>query len=300
VHLPLERPRPIQRGTVGVFAPSSPFQEDRFQTGLAALRALGLEPVLDDRLFARRGYLAGDDASRVALFHDLLDDPKIEVLWAARGGYGAHRILDRIDPERIRRAKKPIVGFSDVSAIHAVASSRAGLVSFHAPVVTQLGELVSGEPAMIKRMLEGELAITHRADGPALRGGRAQGPILGGCLSVIAPMVGTDFLPILNGTILLLEDVGEFTYRIDRLLTQLLQSGVVARVAGFALGDFVGCDPRNDAEPSVLEVLEERLTTLGVPVLAGLPIGHGKRNAPVPLGATAILDADKKELIIEP
>jgi muramoyltetrapeptide carboxypeptidase len=295
----LNRPRPIERGTVGVFAPSSPFPEDRFDRGIGILRGLGLSPVLDPRIRARQGYLAGPDAERVALIHQLLDDPEVEVLWAARGGFGLHRILEQLDLERLRRAGKPIVGFSDIAALHALAQAKAELISIHGPVITQLGDLGADDHAALMRLLGGEREISLEASGPVIGSGRARGKVIGGCMSVLAPLIGTPYLPPLDGVILLLEDVGEASYRIDRLLCHLTLAGVFKKVAAVALGDFVGCLPRSPDEPDVLAVLEERLGGLGIPVLAGLPIGHGKRNRAIPLGAVATLDADKRLLEFE-
>lgn len=290
----LDRGRP----TVGVFAPSSPFPTERFAAGLTAVEALGFDVRVHPSAHQTLGYLAGDDATRLAAIYALLDDPSVDVLWAARGGYGLHRLVDRLDPARVVAAGKPIVGFSDVCALHAVAQL-GGLASIHGPVVTQLGELPPEASARAVEVLSGHWAgLRYDSDAGPISGGVARGPLLGGCLSVIAPLLGTPYLPPLDGAILLLEDVGEATYRIDRLLTHLRLAGVLGRVAGVALGEFVGCAPRKEEEPTVEAVLIERLGDLGVPVLMGLPFGHGRKNLAVPLGARVELDCERGRLTV--
>ncbi len=304
--LPLARPRFVRPGgarpvTVGVIAPASPFPPERFAAGLTALESLGYAARVHPHTYAVDGYLAGDDALRVEALHAALDDPEVDVVWAARGGYGVHRILDRIDPDRIAAAAKPIVGFSDICALHALSHAKAGLATIHGPVVTQLGDLDEATRAWTARVLTGEwdeLVYEAEPEGDVIRGGRAGGTLLGGCLSVIAPLIGSPYLPPLEGAILLLEDVSEATYRIDRLLTHLRLAGVLARVAGVAVGEFVGCAPRKDGEPTVDVVLRERLADLGVPVLQGLPFGHGRKNLAVPLGVRVELDADRGRLTV--
>ncbi|MCC7380900.1 MAG: LD-carboxypeptidase [Deltaproteobacteria bacterium] len=293
------RPAPTdRRPRIGLFAASSPFPEDRYRRGAEVLTALGFDLVEHPHLFDAHGYLAGHDRQRLAQLHDLLDDPSIDALWAVRGGYGLHRIVDQVDVTRLARAEKAIVGFSDVVALHALAQAKADLITIHGPVVTQLGELGPEDRQRVAAIVGGQLQQRYAADGPVIHGGIAEGPLLGGCLSVIAPLLGTGILPRFEGAILLLEDIGEATYRIDRLLTHLRLSGLLSAVAGVALGDFVACEPRKDGEQTITEVLADRLGDLGVPVLAGLPIGHGARNAAVPLGARARLDATAKQLQI--
>lgn len=314
-------PRPISSGArVGLFAASSPFPPDRFERGLATLTRLGFVPVVPDGLAARHGYLAGDDDHRLGQLELLLDDPSVDALLAVRGGYGLHRLLDRLDPQRIARAGKWVIGFSDVTALHA-AARRVGLGSAHAPVLTQLGELgAEAEQAFVEVLAGPHTPIAYtpptRLTPDALRGpdvasgalarawahtrGRAHGVAFGGCLSVLAPLVGTPHLPDLDGTILLLEDVGETPYRIDRLLTQLVSSGALRGVRGFAIGELVGCAPRTDDEPSAEAVVLERLAPLGRPVVFGLPFGHGAHNRAIALGAPATLDADLGVLTVAP
>lgn len=295
----MKRPASVRPGaTIGVFAPSSPFREDRFEAGLEVLRRLGFRVHLHPQVHARAGYLAGSDLARTGALHELLVDETIDVVMAARGGYGVHRLLPTLDARVFARAEKPLVGFSDVTALHAFAQRHAGLTSIHGPVVTQLGDLGEADHQALVDVLGGA-RLTYAADGPAIARGRATGRLCGGCLSVVVPLIGTEFLDVPAGGVLLLEDVGEVPYRIDRMLTHLHLAGVLGRVGAVALGDFIGCNPPREGEPTVEEVLAERLGALGIPVLAGLPFGHGRRNLAVPLGATVTLDAEAGTLTVE-
>jgi muramoyltetrapeptide carboxypeptidase len=258
--------------------------------GKRALLDLGFRLVEHPQIERSQGYLAGTDDERVAAIHELLAAPEVDLLWATRGGYGLHRIVDRIDPEKIAAAQKPIIGFSDLTALHAITQSRADLISIHGPVVTQLGDLGDEDRRRAVDAVAGRFP-TITASGPAIQPGTAEGRLVGGCLSVIAPLVGSGFLPNFHRAIVVLEDVGEATYRIDRLLTQLRLSGLLGRAAGIATGEFAGCGPRNEREQTLQEVLSDRLGDLGIPVLTGLPFGHGRRNVSLPLGARARLDA---------
>ena len=283
---------PMAHGRLGIFAPSSPFPEDRFEAGCARLRALGFELLVPPATRARHGYLAGTDQARARAFHELLDDPEVTGLIAARGGYGLHRVVDRLDAERLRATTKPIVGFSDLSALHGLIQGRGDLTSIHGPVVTQLAELPEEDGQRLADLLRGVPVAPLVAEGPTLSPGAASGPLVGGCLSVLAALIGTELLYVPDGALLLLEDVGEAPYRLDRMLTHLRLAGVLDRVAGVALGTFEGCRRARPHEPDALEVLGERLGDLGVPVLAGLPVGHGARNSALVLGGAATLDAD--------
>lgn len=291
--------RPVPPGgTLGVFAPSSPFPTERFEAGREVLERLGFSLLVHPQVEMRRGFLAGDDDARARAFLDLMEDDRVDGVIAARGGYGAHRILERIDFQQAAASRKPVIGFSDVCAVHA-GLGKAGLGGIHGPVVTQLADLGPHDHAHLVSLLTSPSPFTMEAEATVVTG-TASGPLAGGCLSVLAPMVGTPFWFLPEGAILVLEDVGEAPYRIDRLLTQLLLAGVLDRIAGVAVGDMVGCRPQREGEQTVEEVLSERLRRLGVPVVRGLPFGHGQRNLALPLGAQATLDAGARKLVVTP
>lgn len=263
-----------------VIAPSGPFDVERFHAGVAFLRER-YEVVFDDDIVTRTGYLAGDDARRLRELEAALDDPDATGIVCARGGFGATRLLAHLSPDRVRAAPKLLVGFSDVTALHAL-WARAGVPSLHAPMVAWLGGAEDAAREDLQRALEG--ARRGFSSLRVLARGTAEGPIVGGNLAVLAALVGTPHAPPIDGAVLLLEEVGEAPYRVDRMLTTLHHAGWLDRVAGVALGDFVRCDPGAHGV-RVEEVLEERLGALGVPVVAGLPVGHGDRNEPIHLGA---------------
>ncbi len=242
----------------------------------------------DEGLMTRTGYLAGDDARREAELLAALDDPTVDAIVAARGGYGATRILDRIPIERVARSPKLLVGFSDVTALHAL-WQRAGVRSMHASMIAGLGRASDAHVARFVRALEGEAAAPLSGLSTVAEG-EAEGPLVGGNLSVLAALVGTPYAPPVDGAVLLLEDVGERPYRVDRMLTTLAHAGWLSRVAGVALGAFTGSPPGDDGT-RIEDVLRERLSYLPVPVVAGVPAGHVDDNVALPLGARVRLDA---------
>jgi muramoyltetrapeptide carboxypeptidase len=291
-------PPPLRRGdAVRVVAPSSPFDPAALERGLAVLSGrLGLRPRMRADLVARRGYLAGDDGRRAEEWREAAADAEATAIFCARGGYGAMRLLPTLDPAPLLARPKALVGFSDVTALHA-ALNRAGLATVHGPVLTQLGRA----PEDAVRQLEAVLFGAPRPDAwgvPApgagivaaqtVRPGRVSGPLLGGTLTLLAHLAGTPFAPPLDGAILLLEDVGEKPYRIDRCLTQLRLSGALDRVAGIAVGRLTACD---DAGVLAADVVREAALAAGVPAIEGLPVGHDDANLAVPLGARATLVA---------
>jgi muramoyltetrapeptide carboxypeptidase len=285
------RPPRLQPGArVAVVAPAGPVPREAFAAGVAIL-GTRYRVVHGERIFARTGFLAGGDDERAAELAAALADPDVDAVICARGGYGLTRIVDGLDPAPFVRAPKPIVGFSDVTALLAWAA-RAGVIGVHGPVVTQLGTLAEEDGAALLALLESP------APPPPLVGLRtvagagsvAEGRLLGGNLELVTRLIGTPLALALDGAVLLLEEIGERPYRIDRQLTHLLASGALARVAAVVMGDLVACVERDGSGPDAAEVVSERLGRLGVPVLMGAPIGHGKRNRAVPHGARVRVD----------
>lgn len=246
-------------------------------------------PTFSAQLFDAHRYLAGTDASRAAQLQQALDDEDVRAIFAARGGYGAMRLL----PSLRFGSAKHLVGFSDVTALH-LAAQRFGWQSLHAPVLTQLGK----QPADV---IERLFASLEGRDVAALSGTRtvtegvATGPLLGGNLSVLSRLIGTPYLPSLRGSVLLLEDVGERPYRLDRMWTHLKLAGLLEGVAGVVFGEFTGCDDK-DAPYTSADVLDELAAELQVPCAGGFVIGHGAVNQPVTLGAQVTLNATTKTL----
>lgn len=282
-------PPPLRKGDrVAVVAPSGPFDRPSFEKGLEVL-SRRYQPVFTERLFSAHRYLAGTDEARQAELQAALDDDSLRAVFAARGGYGAMRLL----PSLRLGTPKHLVGFSDFTALHCVAQSK-GWRSLHAPVLTQLGK----QPADVIDRLFALLESQPVPFLPALRTvspGVAEGPLLGGNLSVLTRMIGTPWWPSLRGAVLLLEDVGERPYRLDRMWTHLRLAGLLDGVKGIVLGELTGCEEK-DADYTASQVLEELAASLKLPCAAGFRVGHGEVNHPVMLGAPVRLDAAARTL----
>jgi muramoyltetrapeptide carboxypeptidase len=281
------------RDRVAVIAPASAFDRASFEAGLALIGAR-YRAEYGPGIFERHRYLAGDDARRLSELDSALADPDIRAVFCARGGYGATRLLARLAAAAPPGPPKLLVGFSDITALHLWLQSH-GRISVHGPVLTQLGRLPAGTRERLFSVLEATSPAPALSGTLTYVGGVAEGPLLGGNLSVVTRVLGTPFMPALDGAVLLLEDQGERPYRLDRMWTHLQLAGVFDRVRGIVLGSFTGCEER-DASYSSAEVLHELALATGLPCAAGFPIGHGDVNEPVPLGVRVRLDADARSL----
>lgn len=302
-------PPSIQPGDrIHVIAPSGPFDRENFELGLGLLTTRYDVQCRED-VYSRTGYLAGSDGRRIEELQRAMDDSRAKAVVAARGGFGATRLLPSLDPAGLRKSPKWLVGFSDVTALHAWWSCH-GVMSVHGAMVARLGDELSNDvarkpPRVIPDVPCGSATMDRwcsvlegapvSLQGTSFRAGHAEGPLLGGNLAVLAALLGTPYAPVVDGAILLLEDVGEQPYRVDRMLTSLHQAGWFDRVAGVALGSFERCGPGADGV-KVESVLKERFAALGKPTVFDLPVGHGPRNESVRLGARAVLDGDSGKL----
>ncbi len=283
----MRKPEPLRAGSpIDVVAPSSAFERDRFLRGVQALRDIGLAPQYGEAIFSKAGHLAGDDARRKGeLLAALQSDARALIL--ARGGYGLLRFATGLGEV----PAKLLIGYSDTTVLHEV-WHRAGVPSIHGPMCTQLGE----DPAALARLkslLYGEDPGAVGWEAETARGGRVEAVLRGGNLASLASMCGTPLQPQFAGAIVLLEDLNEPGYRLDRLLTQLLQSQVFDGVRGLVIGDLTG--PGEDPDGRI-DVVAERLLPLNVPLVFGAPFGHAGRNQPVALGIAHALDADEGTL----
>ena len=278
---------------VAVIAPASSFDRASFETGLALVGAR-YRAEYGPGVFERHRYLAGDDARRLSELTAALADPEIRAVFCARGGYGATRLLARLGAAVPPGPPKPLIGFSDITALHLWLQAH-GRVSFHGPVLTQLGRLSAATRERLFSLLESAAPAPALSATATYCGGVAEGPLLGGNLSVVTRLLGTPFMPPLEGAILLLEDQGERPYRLDRMWTHLELAGVFRAVRGIVLGSFTGCE-EPDAAFGSADVLRELAQATGLPCAAGFPIGHGDLNEPVPLGVRVRLDADARRL----
>ncbi len=292
---PALRPPRLRRGdAIAVVAPAGPVVEARIARGLELL-AERYDVHCSRRIYERSGYLAGDDSARAAELMLAFADDKIRAIVCARGGYGVMRILPRLDPALLSRRPKALIGFSDITALHAYAG-RAGVASIHAPNCSQLGELPQEDLAAFFSLLEGESGAPIEGLSSVGTSGVVEGPLVGGNLELVCSLVGTPWAFDLRGAVLLLEEVGERPYRIDRALTQLSLSGSLDGVAAVVVGDLVRCAEADGSGPSADEVIAERLVPLGVPVLTGLPVGHGTRNRALGMHVQVRVDGGARRL----
>ena len=277
---------------VAVVAASGPVDREKLETGIEAL-STRYEPVFDaTSVYARAGFLAGDDAHRLQALQTAIADPDTRAVFLARGGYGLTRIASSLDKGALREHAKPIVGYSDVTALLAVCAN-AGVAAVHGPMVSDLARLCDRDRASLVNLLENPEPGVILSDLEAMVGGAARGPLLGGNLEVLTRLLGTPLQPDFRGAVLFLEEVGELPYRVDRALTHLETAGVFEAVSGVLLGDFTDCDEVESGatkKPTADEVVRERLARLAVPVALGGAFGHGDRKASLPYGVPVALD----------
>lgn len=284
---------------VGIWAPASAPKETEVQAGVAVLRQAGFQVVSASNLTRKRGYLAGEDGERLRGLFDLLE-AGARSLWAVRGGYGVMRLLHSFPWETLRGWDGWIIGYSDVTALHCAALQRFPRATVHGPMVVGLGRSEEATKRILG-LVQGKMPrpVFRFGQKAVLRAGLASGPLVGGNLSVLTSLLGTDFEPPWEGAILALEDVGEPGYRLDRALTQLGLSGRLWRINGLVLGKFARCAA---GEPESRRLLAERLLSLtpeGCPVVMGLPFGHVGRNFAFPLGKIVTLDTHRGVVTME-
>ena len=290
--------RPLgSEARVALVAPSG-ILPDRAQVDLAIenARSLGWVPVLGENVSALHGYLAGTDEQRASDLNKALRDDSIDAVWCVRGGYGAMRLLRDIDFAALRANPRPVIGFSDITALHAAIHRECGIVSFHGP--TARGELTGFSRDSLLRALEAQVDPCGEAPGArVLRPGKARGRLAGGNLALIASLMGTPWSVDFDGAILIIEDIDEAVYRVDRMMRQLLLAGALAKCAAIVAGDFrPPAGETSGGNRSVDEVIAEAAEEAGIPCLAGAPFGHIDDQWTIPLGALAELDTDARSL----
>jgi muramoyltetrapeptide carboxypeptidase len=284
-------------------SPSGPTRAERVARGVELLTGWGLRVTLAPNVYARDGYLAGGDALRAADLNAAFADPAVRGVLCTRGGYGAQRVVDAVDMAAVRRDPKVVVGFSDITALQLALWRGARLATVHGPGAARLDERTPAASAeSLRAAVTTTAPVTVKRDeaeetAPVRVPGVARGTLLGGNLSLLASSVGTPDMPDLAEAILLIEDVDEPPYKVDRMLTHLRRAGLLDGLAGVVVGQFTNCADAWDVP--VAAVLAERLGDLGVPVLGGLPIGHGVGQFTVPVGVPAVLDADAGTLTAE-
>jgi muramoyltetrapeptide carboxypeptidase len=284
---------------VGIAALSGPVDAQRLAMGEAALADLGFVPVRGRNLGAREDLFAGGDEARLDALHDLADDDSLAAIFFARGGHGVLRLLPHLDWQRLARRPRAWIGYSDLTPFLDTLARRSGTVVLHGPMVAAdlARGLTAEERVSLVSALAGEWPHVLAAPVGAGEGGAAvEGPLAGGCLSLVAATLGTPWRVELDGAILLLEDVDEPSYRIDRMLTHLSLSGSLTAVRGAILGDLRGTDEPTSLPSRVPDRVRRVLP--GVPVLAGLACGHRGPNRTLPLRARARLDVRSGTLAV--
>ncbi len=301
--------RRLQPGqTIGVVSPASPVKPEVLDKGIAKLKSLGFRVKVGKHAYAKQGYLAGSDLERAEDLNAMFRDAEVDAIVCSRGGYGTPRILLHLDYDAIARHPKVFVGFSDITALHVAIRQRTGLVTFHGPMVASDFSQPHVddynwpwfEKAVMGTNPIGRIEIPQQLPpSECIVPGKAIGELMGGNLSLIVATMGSPYQLDPTGKIVLIEEVGEEPYRIDRMLTQLELAGFWQRAAGIAFGESVGCGPSNPENPSLVAMLKDKLGKLSIPVVYGLPLGHGARKATVPEGVQASLDAEQGILSIE-
>ena len=309
-----QKPPRLRAGmTLGIIAPSSPVAESADAArAIARFAGLGFETTLGAHAHDKRGYLAGLDTDRADDLLIMLERDDIDAIICLRGGYGAGRLLNALNaPERLTRLRqlagrppKAIIGFSDITMLHALIARELGWTSFYGPVITSFKNASDYTIAAFRNALmdAAPFAILPSPDDPYLETivpGTAEGLLTGGCLSLVISLLGTPWEPDLRGKLFFFEDVGEEPYAIDRMLTHLIAAGKIQECAAIIIGELADCKQRNPTNTLHLgEIFDDLIRPLGIPALYNLPIGHGKHIATLPLGVRARLDATAQTLQI--
>jgi muramoyltetrapeptide carboxypeptidase len=306
---PPRKPARLREGdTVAIVAPASSWENrSELLRVVAALEAWGLNVKLGEHVNDRHGYMAGRDEDRAADLHAALADPGTRAIVCLQGGYGTPRLIPLLDEGLFRDNPKAICGYSDLTTLHLAAAKWGNVISFYANGASGVGatEVTDFSKEALKRALfsdEPYGPIQPSPDDPYIRpivGGRATGRLAGGCAGLISSAIGTRLEPDLRGRIVVLEEIELEGYVLDGILTQLRNAGTLDGVAGIVIGDIKTKWSGGIAELSTEDIIEEVLGPLGVPLIFGLPIGHGKHHATVPFGALATLDADAGTLVVE-
>jgi len=301
------KPHRLQAGSrVAVVAPASPFQRHEFDSGIAEIERLGFVPVWDESVFARQAYVSGSPELRAAAIRAALADPSIAAIIAVRGGYGSAQLLPFLDPAELRVALKPLIGYSDITALLAFATTHCGVVAFHGPMLE--GRLARGTAAYDRGSFERALcqvAPMGAYDAPGVEvvvHGDFTGPILGGTVTQLLASLGTPYaFDPPAGYVLFFDEVGERPYRLDRMVTQLRQSGLLARAGAVVVGELPRCDEAS-GETTGRGTMADLLSDFTGPVLLGFPSGHTVApQQTIPFGVRARVVGDRRapRLVIE-
>ena len=294
------KPKRLKKGdTVSIISPASPISREKLEKGISYLENLGYNVRPGKHIYAQKGYLSGIDEERVSDLHELFCDNDVKAIFCSRGGYGSIRILDLVDYELIRRNPKIFIGYSDITAIEVSMLAKTGLVTFYGPMIVPdsdnemdlsafdfLFKIITSQSSFYKIDISSQNVVKK---------GNSKGILIGGCLSVFSSLLGTDYMPDLEGAIIFFEDIDEEPYRIDKYLNQLRLCGLFDNASGFVFGRFVNCESRqeNYEGPTVDDVINEIMSGVKVPVIKNIDFGHIKGKLTIPMGIKATIDTDK-------
>ena len=310
----LKPPRLKAGDTVGLINPAgATFHPDDVVVAEEVLAALGLKMKAGEHLLDRRGYLAGSDKDRALDINRMFADRKVAAILTLRGGWGCNRLLDLLDYGVVAKNPKILMGYSDITSLLLALNAKTGLVTFHGPVGVSSWNKFSTD-FVEKLLFNGEVFSMENPKDPGdnlartkdrvltINGGKAKGKLIGGNLSVLTAMVGSEYLPDFKGNILFLEEVGEEVYRVDRMLTQLKLGGILGGISGFVFGKCSDCGPgKGYGSLTLEEILDDHIKPLGIPAWYGSMIGHIENKFTIPLGVEAEIDADHGRIsLLEP
>ncbi len=299
------KPSRIKKGaTLGLVAPASPiYIESQFDTMISNLQDLEYELKLGKHIKDRNGYLAGNDKDRAQDLMDMFLDKKVDAILCTRGGYGCNRILPLLDFKLIKSNPKPLIGFSDITSLHLAIQQKTGLVTFHGPVGKSEWTdftIKAWDEVLIEGKKTTYVTPEDQEDSFVINPGIASGKLLGGNLTVLTSMIGSEYLPDFKGSILFLEDIGEDVYRIDRMLTQLKLAGILEQLNGLVFGKCTDCSSGPNSL-SLKNVFDDHLSLLDIPAFYGAMISHEDDNITLPVGIQASINANEKSIsLLEP
>lgn len=303
------KPKALAPGdTIGLITPSSSITEAKLEKAIANMKMLGLKIKLGKHIKAINGYLAGTDEQRLEDLHNMFADDEVDGIWCIRGGYGVGRILPKINYKLIKENPKVLIGYSDITALLLAIYQETGLIGFHGPLASS--EFTDYSVRHLKGVLMNpkmSYTIDYAKDNNAftestyrtkvIRAGQVKGELTGGNLTLLAAAMGTDFQPKFKNKLVFIEDIGERPYRLDRMFTQLLQSSDLHKAAGIILGVFEDCEAKEGSRSlSLMEMFEDRLGHLNVPIIYGLSLGHIKNHMTLPVGIEAEMDTEKRTI----
>lgn len=301
------KPNALSPGdTIGLITPSSSITDEKLEKAISNMKLLGLKVKLGKHIKSINGYLAGTDEQRLEDLHNMFADDEVDGIWCIRGGYGVGRILPKINYKLIKKNPKVLIGYSDITALLLAVHQETGLIGFHGPLASS--DFTDYSVKHLKGVLmnpQMSYTIGHAMDSDdskdktyhskVIRIGKAKGELTGGNLTLLAAAIGTNFQPTFKNKLVFIEDIGEKPYRLDRMFTQLLQGTDLHKAAGIILGVFEDCEAKeSDRSLSLMEMFDDRLGHLNMPIIYGLSFGHIKNHMTLPVGIEAEMDTAKR------